>query len=420
MSKKTVKTGTIWISFLVLIMAIAFGVWIRQLRLGLEVTAMNNYVSWGLYIITFAFLVGLSAGGLIVSSTAYIFKLKRLEQMAPVGIIAAVACVIGAGGMVFVDVGHPERVLNILFGSGRITSPLKWDFFILSAYLLLGVSELYVLFGKKWNNKPEAQRERMLRWAAYIGLPVAILVHSITAWIFGLQIGRPYWNTALMAPIFISSAVVSGVGLLLIIAYAGQRSGQEVPGLDEQNRAFLTKLLSSFILVDAFFLFCDLFTSAYSGGTFEASAVARVLSGSLSPIFWVELICGVALPFLLLVHSKTKKSLGYQALAGVLVVLGVFFKRINIILPGFLQLNVPYSPGVSTGHFIPAQGAFSSVADKSSFTVIGHYFPSVSEILITLGVLAMVAFLITIGVKLTLNMNQSEQVFKDVHVGEEL
>lgn len=401
------KTGTVWIWVLGLIALVGFGMWIRQLILGLAVTGMNNYVSWGLYIITFAFMVGLSAGGLIVSSLAYILKLEHLKQMAPVGIVAAVACVVGAGAMILVDVGHPERVLNILLG-GRLTSPIKWDFFILAVYLVVGLFELYVMLSKKWLNRTLAAREHALNILAWIGFPVAILVHSITAWIFGLQIGRPFWNTALMAPIFLSSAVVSGVGLLLLVAFIGDKYKLPIPGLDEQNRTFLTKLLSSFILLDAFFLFCDLFTSVYAGGTAEASTAAKLLTGNMAPLFWLEIILGVVAPFLILVMTKTKRSMGWQAVAGVLVMVGVFLKRINIILPNLLQLNVPYAPGVSTGRF--STSSPFHIADQSSFAVVGNYFPTLSEVCITLGVLAFVALLITVGIRLTMAVEKEESV----------
>ncbi len=59
---------------------------------------------------------------------------------------------------------------------------------------------------------------------AYAGLPTAVLLHSITAWIFGLQISRPWWNTALMAPLFVTSAILSGTALVALVAIAASDS----------------------------------------------------------------------------------------------------------------------------------------------------------------------------------------------------
>lgn len=396
MVKDVFKQQRVWMSLLVVLMLIGFGVYIRQLVYGLQVTGMSNPVSWGLYIITFAFLVGLSAGGLIVSSSAYVLKIKKLERMAPMGIVVAVACIVGAAAIILVDVGHPERVLNIVFG-GRYTSPIAWDFLVITIYLCLGLFECWIFFSKRWRSESEERREKALGKAAWCSLPIAILVHSITAWIFGLQVGRPYWNTSLMAPIFISSAIVSGLGILLIVAYFGRKNG--IPGLEDDNVGTLAKILIGFILLDLFLLFCDFFTLAYAGGTMEADAANLILKGRFAPLLWTEFLVGMIVPLIILAKPSTRRSRGWLALAGFLVMGAVFLKRINIILPSFVLPNIQNAPGISTGRFVQSAGQFF-IADKTSFAVMGSYFPTLSEILITVGVLALVAFVITIGVGL--------------------
>ena len=393
------KTTLVWLGLLAVLMLIGLVAWINQLMLGLQVTGMRNLVSWGLYIISFTFLVGLSAGGLIVSSAAYVFNIERLKSMAPVGVVAAIACVLGAMAMIVPDVGHPERLLNIVFG-GRFTSPIMWDLFVITLYLIVGLFEAWVFFGARWRNQTEVQRERVLKIAAFVAFPVAILVHSITAWIFGLQIGRPFWNSALMAPIFLSSAVVSGLGLLLVVAFVGGKKG--IPGLGQENRSTLVSLLSAFIVLDLFLLFCDLFTALYAGETAAAAGASTLISGSLAPIFWSEILFGALVPLALLVVPQTRSSSGWLGLAGLLVMLGVFAKRINIIMPGYLTTeNISYAPGVSSGDFVPAAGTLFR-AGQSSFTNVPSYIPTVTEIVITLGILAMVAFVVTVGVRMVI------------------
>lgn len=389
-----------WMALLIVLVLVGFGVYIRQLIYGLQVTGMSNRVSWGLYIITFAFLVGLSAGGLIVSSSAYVLKIEKLKQMAPVGIVVAVACIIGAAAMIMADVGHPERVLNIVLG-GRYTSPIAWDFLVISIYLLVGLYECWIFFSKHWKGETEERRENVLAKAAYFSLPIALLVHSITAWIFGLQVGRPYWDTALMAPIFISSAVVSGLGILLIIAYLGRKNA--IPGLDEENVGTLAKILIGFILLDLFLLFCDLFTLVYSGGTIQADAALLILTGKFAPLLWFELIAGMIAPVIILINKATRRSPSWLAAAGLLVMVAVFLKRINIILPGFMVLNIPNGPGVSTGRFVQSTGKFFE-AGESSFAAVSTYMPTISEIAITIGVLSLVALIITYGIGLVMDM----------------
>ena len=402
--KEMSKTTLVWLGLLAVLMLIGLVAWINQLVLGLQVTGMRNLVTWGLYIITFTFLVGMSAGGLIVSSAAYVFKVERLKSMAPVGIVVAIASVLGAMAMIVPDVGHPERLFNIVAG-GRFTSPIVWDLFVISLYLLVGLFEAWVFFGGRWRKQSEVQRERVLKVAAWIAFPVAILVHSITAWIFGLQIGRPFWNSALMAPIFLSSAIVSGLGLLLVVAFLGRK--KNIPGLGAENRSAIAGLLSAFVALDLFLLFCDLFTALYAGQTSAAAGATVLVSGSLAPIFWSEVAFGALLPLVLLAIPQTRRSPGWLGLAGALVMLGVFAKRINIIMPGYLeQENISFAPGVSTGDFVPAAGDLFR-AGQSSFTNVPSYLPTITEIVITLGILAMVAFVVTIGVQLVVNRSSS-------------
>lgn len=413
MGNSAAKARRNWMTVSLVLILVGLGFYVNQLVNGLQVTGMNNLVSWGLYIITFAFLVGLSAGGLIISSSAYIFKVEKLKKIAPVGVVVAVACIIGAGLMIMADVGHPERVLNIIF-SKSFTSPIKWDFLVIGIYLLIGLYECWIFFSSKWKLETEKKREGVFAKAAIYSLPVALLVHSITAWIFGLQAGRPFWNNGLMAIIFISSAIVSGLGLLLLIAYLGRRIG--IPGLDEENVGILSKILVGFILFDLFLFFSELFTLAYAGGTAPAEAAALILTGKFAPLLWFEIIVGMLLPLFILANKNTRKLPGLVGLSGLLVMVAVFLKRINIILPGFLVQNIHNAPGTSTGRFVESTGIFFE-AGETSFATVASYAPTLNEIAITVGGLSLVTFIIIYGIGLVMNMDTKADVGKKLVAG---
>ncbi len=387
MEAKKLSTSTIaWISVLLVLIVAGIAAWVYQINIGLKVTGLSNPVSWGLYIITFAFLVGLSAGGLIVTSLAYILKNDRLEAIAPLGVIVAVACVIGAMVMIIPDVGLPTRIINILF-HGNFSSPLFWDIVILLVYLVIGLVEAWIMFSKQWIAQPEKQK-RTLRVMANFVLPIAILVHSITAWIFGVQVGRPFWFTGMMAPIFITSALVSGIALLLLVMLIVQKSGKM--NISDDHFPFLGGLLAAFIAVDGFFLFCEMATLSYAGGTDAAEVVASMLYGKFAVLLWIEVLGGVILPFILLVLPGTAKSKTWIGVASALAMGAVFLKRLNIILPSFEKINLDWAPGVSLGRYTQY---------VSPFTTTPNYLPTLPEITITIGVLAGVLFIITIGVQ---------------------
>ena len=135
--------------------------------------------SWGTYIFTFAFFIGLSAGGLIMASSAEVFGIKALKPLSRLGVLSAAACVAVAGLMIIPDLGRPDRIINI-FIHPNWSSPLIWDILIISVYFAFSVADLYVL--QRHAAEP-ARWKKVLRVLAYVGLPTAILLHSVTAWI---------------------------------------------------------------------------------------------------------------------------------------------------------------------------------------------------------------------------------------------
>ncbi|NLC77840.1 MAG: hypothetical protein GX750_09530, partial [Clostridia bacterium] len=126
-----------------------------------------------------------------------------------------------------------------------------------------------------------------------------------------------------------------------------------------------------------------------------------ILTGKLAPLLWIELIVGMVVPFLILINKSTRRSPGWIAGAGFLVMVAVFLKRINIILPGFLVLNMPDRPGVSTGRFIESTGQYFE-AGQFPFASVAAYTPTLHEIVITVGALALVALIIIYGIGLVM------------------
>ena len=185
--------------------AIGVGCWVFQLAQGLQVTGMSNLNSWGIYIIMFMFFVGLSAGGLIVASSAHVFNINAFKKVALPAVITSTVCICLAAMFVLIDLGGIQKVWRLFTGPNFI-SPLMWDVCVISIYLVINILDII------WIRKGDERKVKALSWVA---LPTAIAVHSVTAWIFGLQISRT-WFTAIMAPIFVASACDSGLALLLL------------------------------------------------------------------------------------------------------------------------------------------------------------------------------------------------------------
>lgn len=347
--------------------------WIYQLANGLGVTGMSNGVSWGLYIACFMFFVGLSAGGLIVASSASVFHIAEYKKVALPAIICSTVCICCAGMFVLIDMGGIQRVWRILVGPNP-TSPLVWDVCVISCYLIINIVYLVFMCSKK----PGAADKVSI--VSRFALPIAILVHSVTAWIFGLQVSKE-WYTAIMAPIFVASAMDSGLALLLLALMGLNKSG--VFKVENKLISSLAGLLAVCIAVDAFFIGCECLTMAYPGAK-GAEALSVMAGGITAPFFWIEIIGGLLIPFLLMVFAKNRTNMKLVGLACVLVVAGVFCKRIWLLFTSFYEFNIAGAPGVISG-----SSAARGASGVDVFAMLGTYAPTWVEIAVVVGVVSL-------------------------------
>ena len=132
------KSRALWIGVLILLIAVGFGVWVYQLNQGLQITHMRDNVIWGLYIITFMFFVGLSAGGLIVASAGRLFDVKQFAPIVRLAIVEAAVTIATAAILIIPDLGRPQRILN-LFIHAHWMSPMIWDVTVILIYLVISL-----------------------------------------------------------------------------------------------------------------------------------------------------------------------------------------------------------------------------------------------------------------------------------------
>lgn len=373
----------LWYAVLGLAGSFGIAAWVYELHYGLAATGMRDVVSWGMYIFTFAFFIGLSAGGLIMASSAEVFGITALKPLSRLGVLSAAACVCVAGLMIVPDLGRPSRILN-LFVHPNWSSPLIWDILIISIYFVFSLLDLVVL--QQHADRPTKAR-KTVRTLAYVGLPTAILLHSVTAWIFGLQISRTWWNTSLMAPLFVVSAILSGTALVTLLALAAERFGGFQLGVD--TRRWLRGFITVALIVDLFFVGCDYITILWGNVPAGRSALNLVLpGGSWSWLFWVEWIVGGIVPLCLLLVPRLRNMRGSLGLAALLGVAGVYVFRIELVVIGFVNPLTQYPPGNAIGTYNTS---------SSSFQLVGRYSPTWVEYGIVLGLVALFGAIMTVG-----------------------
>lgn len=367
------------LGILLAVMVVGFCAYVYQLMGGLGVTGMSNGVSWGLYITCFMFFVGLSAGGLIVASSAHVFHIESFKKVSMPAVITSTVCILCAGAFILIDLGGIQRIWN-MFVSLNFTSPLAWDMCVITTYLVINILDIV------WLRKGD---ERKVQILSYVALPVAILVHSVTAWIFGLEIAKEGWYSAIMAPIFVASAMDSGLALLMCVLAASKKAGIFDAG--EKLFADLARLLATFIAVDAFFIGCELLTVFYPGTEGATELLGIMTSGATAPFFWFEIIGGLLIPFLLLASAKRRKNTVLVVLASALVMFGVFCKRVWLLFTSFAMTNMYGAPGISSGSTIARN---STGADM--WSLAGSYTPTIVEALIVVAVVSFCVFAIAL------------------------
>ncbi len=365
------------------LVVLGIALWAMQLTGGMVQTAMRNLDSWGLYITMFMFFVGLSAGGLIISSVPKAFGIKGFGGISKVAVMSSIAATVAAIGFVVVDLGQPLRVWELLAYS-NLGSPLMWDIIVLATYLILSCAYLWA----QVRAEAGGVSHTALRVISVVALVCAVLVHSVTAWIFGLQQGREMWHTALLAPWFVSSALVCGTGLVICVAAALRRAGYLA--LEQAQLARLAKLLGAFVVVDLYFFGCDLLTEGFPGG--EGLAVVDMLvSGPLAPFFWGEVVLCVAAAVVCFTPSLRTTPL--LVAASVAAVLAILCKRVQLLVGGFqipgLDYAGPVGPMTVTGWESGMAGAYQGMV----------YWPAPIEWGVCAGVVALAVLIFLLGLK---------------------
>ena len=357
--------------------------WGVQLSGGMAQTGMRNLDSWGLYITMFMFLVGLSAGGLIISSAPRVLGLSGFGGISKVAVWTSVCCTVLAIGFVVVDLGQPLRLWE-LFAYSNLSSPLMWDIVVLGTYLVLSVVYLWAMLRYEGGKGSE----RGLRAVSAVALVCAVLVHSVTAWIFGLQQGREMWHTALLAPWFVSSALVCGVALVLVVVIALRRAGYLQ--LDQRHIVQMAKLLGVFVCVDLYFFGCDLLTEAFPQSD-GVEVVSMLVTGQLAPFFWVEIVgCAICVVVCFTPRLRTSPLI---VTASILAIVGIFCKRVQLLVGGFQLPNLDQAVVLTSSTVTNAGG---TLADAYQGLV---YWPTALEFGVALGVIGLGALLLLLGLK---------------------
>ena len=397
------------LSLVLLTLVVGAGIiaWSYQLLHGMIVTNLRNSFTWGLYIATWAFFVGTAAGGLVVSSAIYVFGAKELKPIAKVASMTAFLFAGAAMAIVVPDIGRPDRILNMLLHP-NLQSMLLWDAVVLSSYALVSGIYTFVLLrpsilergvvlpggivlGRRSLSKEQlaAAKAWSEKWAqrlAPVALPLAVAIHTVTAWVLATQLGRSWWFGGALAPTFIAAALASGPAIVIL-------ASGFVYGFREKlmpTYVLLAKVAVLAAIVLLFIYYNDFVVKLWWKGGRESEAVKLVFHKYLG----LHLVEIVFLLSAIVFFARWPRHKAGLIAGSVSVIIGVYAHRLLLIPPAYnlIPLRVPYVVGskVEEWSYPIAVGEIggSVLAPERVFVSFWNYIPSVVEVCIVAGVMA--------------------------------
>ncbi|NPA84823.1 MAG: polysulfide reductase NrfD [Crenarchaeota archaeon] len=395
---------------------------ISEYQGGMIYTDMNDWVVWGLYISFFVFWVGVAAAGVLFGIAAYVFRDKGFMRLAPLAEVQAVAAIAVALLLVLADIGRPIRTLLLLampivteFRFPNPQSMFDYDFTVLNGYLLVNIIGIFIAV--HWYRRgPKFSPPKWLMYAfMVIAAPLAIGIHTVTAFISQPLTARLIWNNPLLAPRYVATALAAGPALLLIVSIIAEKfyKGFKVPKYVYEKTLIVS---TAALIVGLYFTLSE--AQELFWYTTEPVKRAQALNIFLSPLTceamkpilkdfaffftgteqctwgypqvsyvammsWVWIILGSLTVLLAIFVPKLRKTYkGIVLLSALIIIAVVGEKTLPIIIPAYvpnvLGTIVPYTPtplewAVTVGAHAAGLMVYMLLARPVLKAIIAHY-----------------------------------------------
>jgi len=372
------KKYWIWLTILLVIIAVGVAAYIDQFLNGLMITGMSRDVSWGFYIANFTYLVGVAAGGVMVVIPFYLHDYEKFHRITILGEFLAVAALVMCLLLIIVDLGQPIRALNVLLHPSP-KSILFYDMLVLNGYLFLNIVIGWkVLEAERNQIRPPAWTYPLI----YLSIPFAIGIHTVTAFLYCGLPGRGFWLTAILAPRFLASAFAAGPSVLILLCYIVKKLTKFDPGWDAIQT--LSKIICYALISNVFFFLCEVFVVYYSNIPGHETHLDYLFFGlhgynALVPWMWSSITL-MFIGIILLVVPWLRNNKFLLPFTCIMVIIGTWIDK---------------SLGMISGGFVP-----------SPLHHVTEYVPTLQEFIIAIGIFALGLFILTILYKLATTVKE--------------
>ena len=357
-----------------------FFTYLYQLRVGLGITGMSRDVSWGFYVSQFTFLVGVAASAVMLVIPYYLHNYKKFSKIVILGEFLAVSAVTMCLLFIFVDMGQPMRIFNVILHPTP-NSILFWDAIVLNGYLLLNI-----VIG--WNTLQADLKDvpppKWVKPLIYLSIPWAVSIHTVTAFIYAGLPGRDFWLTAIMAARFLASAFAGGPALLIILAMIIRKYTKFDPGREPIQA--VAKIVTYAMVANFFFILLELFTALYSNIPGHVLPFKYLFFGidghmKLVPLMWLSIFFAI-FAIAMLVWPPTRRNETTLLFACIIA---------------FISLWIDKGFGLVIGGFVP-----------NPFERVFEYWPTLPELIITIGVYAVGFLVLTVLYKVAVSVREQQ------------
>jgi molybdopterin-containing oxidoreductase family membrane subunit len=380
-----------WIALLVVLIVSGGSAYVDQIRSGLVITAMRDQVSWGFYIGNFTFLVGVAAAAVVLVIPAYVYNWKPIREIVVYGELLAVSAIVMCLLFVLVDLGRPDRFWHLLPFVGHLNFPqsiLAWDVLVLNIYFVVNLTVvthiLYRAFsGRRYNR-------RIVVPLVLLSIPMAVGIHTVTAFLYNGLAARPYWNSSILAPQFLASAFCAGPAILLIVLQVLRR----FTSFEIQDQAIqkIAELMAYAMFLNLFLHGAEAFKEYYSDTEhllftrywYEGIGVHR----TLVPFAWSAVTLNVV-AFALFIVPWTRRHWVTLNIGCLATYAGCYIEKgMGLIIPGL-------TPDV--------------------LGEIYEYYPSLTELRVAAGVFALGFLIFTLMLKVAVPISLGEFLSQEAH-----
>lgn len=355
--------------------------YLHQLRVAIGVAGINNPIHWGVYITDFVFWVGIAHSGTLISAILYLFSARWRTSINRIAEAMTVIAISTAGLFPLIHLGRVWLVYYMLpYPNQRILwpnfrSPLLWDVFAITTYMLVSAMFFYVgmipdlatvrdrsrgilrqvygalSLGWRGSHRQWRNHETAYLLLAALATPLVISVHSVVSWDFAVSL-IPGWHSTIFAPYFVAGAIFSGCAMIIIVLLPMRRFFGLHELITHRHFGMLSKMLVFMSLIITYSYLAEFFVAWYTGNVFEqGSFFNRAFGMPYSPLFWTMLVFNSILPLSLL-HSRLRSNLAYVYFVSICVLIGMWVERFVIIVTSLSHDYDPYAWGTYRPTFV--------------------------------------------------------------------